>query len=129
MSEMLALGNSVLGEVHGTVAGTITPRGGAAVNFTGARITRHRSTPAGDEQAHDELDLSLPVAGIASAPARDSTLAISGTPPTGVSAGPWYVHVVSRQAPGGEAIAYRIEARRTYINGVLQTWAPGTTGG
>jgi hypothetical protein len=126
--DLLIAGNSLLSEVYGTVAGTITVRGGSPVAFTGARITRHVAAPADLEQSHDELDLSLVTTGIASAPARDSSVTLTA-PPTGISTGPWRVYNVSQQSPGGVTVAYRLELRRVYLAGVLQTWAPGSTGG
>jgi hypothetical protein len=126
VSDMLAAGNSVLAEVHGTYAGTITPRGASAVAFTGARITRHEAPePQGDETTRHELDLSVPVANMASAPVPDSALSVT-SPPSGVSAA-WRVVRVSTQAPGGVPIAYRVFAERVYRHGVLQSWNPGGT--
>lgn len=128
-SDMIAAGNTLLGEVQGTVAGTITVRGGSPVAFTGGRVARHQANPSGDEQSRAECDLVIPVGGIASAPARDSALTFTGTVPTGLSSGTWRVMTVSQQAPGGETVSYRLSLLKLNVYGVQDTWSPGSTGG
>lgn len=122
-SEMLVAGETLLGEVLATYSGTITPRGGSSGAFSGARIVRRPSSPSGIEQEHDEIDVRIPATGYSGTPARDSSVAI-----TGIS-GTWYCHVVSRFAPGGVVVAWDLNLKRITTSGVLQSWAPGSTGG